>query len=111
MYVNISSSQLDDLCLWVYDMRKLYNSKGRSLFEVVNKRASMPQCLWVHGLDLNETDKCIIQGKCADGFLTDKHMHAAHQLLLKQFPYISGLESTLLCQTYGFAHVTSDGMK
>ena len=44
-------------------------------------------------------------------FLTDKHMHAAHQLLLKQFPYISGLESTLLCQTYGFAHVTSDGMK
>ncbi|XP_062509082.1 uncharacterized protein LOC134185316 [Corticium candelabrum] len=104
------------------DMRKLYNSKGRSLFEV-NKRASMPQTLssltsaaessqrWVHGLDLNETDKCIIQGKCADGFLTNKHMHAAHQLLLKQFSYISGLESTLLCQTYGFAHVTSDGMK
>ena len=26
-------------------MRKLYNSKGRSLFEVVNKRASMPQTL------------------------------------------------------------------
>ena len=45
VYVNISSSQLDDLCLWVYDMRKLYNSKGRSLFEVVNKRAIMPQTL------------------------------------------------------------------
>ena len=45
VYVSISSSQLDDLCLWVYDMRKLYNSKGRSLFEVVNKRASMPQTL------------------------------------------------------------------
>ena len=44
VYVNISSSQLDDLCLWVYDMRKLYNSRG-SLFEVVNKRASMPQTL------------------------------------------------------------------
>ncbi len=36
VYVNISSSQLDDLCLWVYDI---------SLFEVVNKRASMPQTL------------------------------------------------------------------
>ena len=45
VYVNISSSQLYDLCLWVYDMRQLYNCKGRSSFEVVNKRASMPQTL------------------------------------------------------------------
>ena len=37
--------------------------------------------------------------------LTDKHMHAAHKLLRKQFPAIQGCLSTLLEQNNGFKPV------
>ena len=43
------------------------------------------------------------------GWLTDQHIHAANKLLSKQFPWLQGLQSTLLSQNGGFVLVTSDG--
>ena len=43
------------------------------------------------------------------GHLSDKHMHAAHKLLRKQFPFMNGLQSTLLSETRGFAPISSNG--
>ena len=61
---------------------------------------------WVHSLDLKSNDRIVIQ---KNGLLNDKHMHAVHKLLRKQFPHINGLQSTLLSQKCGFSSVSSDG--
>ena len=60
----------------------------------------------MHSLDLNSHDRSVIK---EGGGLSDKHMHTAHKLLRKQFPLMNGLQSTLLCQTRGFAPVSSNG--
>ena len=55
-------------------------------------------CFWIEDLNLKESDKIAIQsGDC----LNDHHMHAAHEMLRKQFPHVDGLQSTLLCQNDG----------
>lgn len=43
--------------------------------------------------------------------LTDKHMHAAHKLLKKQFPDIQGCQSTLLEQNNGFKPVSASAVQ
>ena len=40
--------------------------------------------------------------------LTDEHMSFASMLLEQQFPYLDGLQSTLLAQNNGFSPVRSD---
>ena len=35
-------------------------------------------------------------------------MHAAHQLLKKQYPHVQGLQTTLLVQTSGFSSVSEE---
>ncbi len=40
------------------------------------------------------------------GMLTDRHMHAAHTLIGRQFPEIEGCSSTLLVQKMTFSAVT-----
>lgn len=42
--------------------------------------------------------------------LSDKHMYAAHQLLRRQFPWVSGLQDTCLSQTT-FQPVSSEGVQ
>ena len=57
-------------------------------------------------LDLKNHDRFVIE---EGGLLNDRHMHAAHQLLRKQFPLLNGLQSTLLIQSNGFSPVASNG--
>ena len=66
---------------------------------------------WVHGLDLNDRDRRVVEGSVSRGLLSDKHMYAAQELIRKQFAQIGGLQSTLLCQSYGFACISCDGMQ
>ena len=51
-------------------------------------------------------DKDVIEKK---RMLTDKHIHAAHTPLEKQFPYLDGFQSPLLVQNRGFQSVTFQG--
>lgn len=41
--------------------------------------------------------------------LSDRHMHAAHKLLMRQHPELQGLQSTLLPQAGGFTAVSEEG--
>ena len=61
---------------------------------------------WVQGLSLYSADKDVIEKK---RMLTDKHIHAAHILLEKQFPYLDGLQSPSLVQNGGFQSITFQG--
>jgi hypothetical protein len=116
-YVQISSLQLDDICLWVRGMREQYARCGKSVFEAASSSVhkvtslSTSSLKWLQDLDLEGNDRLIIEGKASGGWLSDKHMHAAQLLLRKQFPHISGLQSTLLCQSYGFSAVSSDAVQ
>ena len=61
---------------------------------------------WVHSLDLDSHDRSVTK---EGGSLSDKHMQAAPKLLTKQFPLMSGLQSTLLSEKHEFAPVSSIG--
>ena len=42
-------------------------------------------------------------------WLGDDHIYLAQALLKEQFPFIDGLQSTLLCQDDGFIPIQSEG--
>ena len=62
---------------------------------------------WIPALGLNLKDRVTLE---KGQMLQDTHMHAAHQLIKKEFG-IDGCQSTLLCQTSGFSPVTKEGKK
>lgn len=65
----------------------------------------MATCIWVPTLDLKWNDRVTLE---TGRMLQDTHMHAAHQLIKKEFG-LDGCQSTLLCQTNGFSPVTRKG--
>lgn len=64
-----------------------------------NGQSSLPTWTLIEDITLYASDKRILE---VGGWLTDKMMHAAQQLLKSKHPNISGLQSTLLQLTMTF---------
>lgn len=43
-------------------------------------------------------------------WFNDDHIYLAQELIKKQFPYVGGLQSTLLCQNDGFVPIQAEGI-
>ena len=99
-------------------LKKLYNGallkEYYSTTDVVDLESGATELVeqddtenWVSHLGLSCTEKVTLE---SGAMLTDKHMHAAHKLLRKQFTHIQGCQSTLLVQSHGFTAVSDEGM-
>ena len=62
--------------------------------------------MWLKNLDLRLFDKQVLSA--TGGMLSDKHMHAAHELLSMQFLNFEGCHNTLLAQLKAFPSVTNN---
>ena len=68
---------------------------GSQCQKIESKKTEAPATPWImlYNIPLNQDDKTIV---LSGGWLNDKHINFAHQILKKQFPGLTGLASTLI---------------
>ncbi|XP_066278837.1 polycystin-2-like [Branchiostoma lanceolatum] len=65
--------------------------------------------MWISDLKLTVQDMAVL---LSDDMLTDKHIHAAHMLLRRQYPELGGLQDTAVgASAYGYTRVSGEGLQ
>ena len=79
--------------LMITDSDTGYNSSRCQKVEFKRKEAPATPWIMLNNIPLNEDDKTIV---LSSGWLNDKHINFANQILKKQFPGLTGLVLTLI---------------